>query len=312
MLNLMPMLNQIGILTVVCLIGLFAIKAKIVDITFKDGLSRLILDITMPLLIFSTLIDTTFSTDLLKNVGATVIFTYSSLLFLFIVATISSKIMNLKGDLARVYKLHSVFGNIVFLGFPIIGSVYGKEGIFYATIFQICADSLLWTLGVYSFNGELSKKERFRKLLNSNTIAFIIGFIFMSLSLEIPEIFKKSFSSLGGVTIYLSMIYIGIVLSQFSIKNVFKNYSVWILTLLKMIAIPSALVYITLVINFGFNSILRGVVILEIATPAMVAVAMLAKKYNKGEQYAIENLIVTTFASIVTLPFIYYLLTLGD
>jgi len=50
--------NQIGILAVIGIIGWLIIKLNIISINFKEDLSKFIIEITMPLLIFSTLTKT--------------------------------------------------------------------------------------------------------------------------------------------------------------------------------------------------------------------------------------------------------------
>ncbi len=305
--NIFIIVNQIGILAVIGVIGWLIIKLKIISINFKEDLSKFIIEITMPLLIFSTLTKTQFSMNLLKNSLMMIGITYVSLFILFVSGYISSIFLNLKNDSKLIYILHTTFGNIVFLGFPVIGAVYGEEGLFYATIFQLCADSLLWTLGIYSFNKSIDKQQLFKKFVNPNTIAFALGIMFMVLNIKLPLIFEKSFSDLGHTTIYLSMIYVGVVLSQFKIKNIYKKFHIFALSLNKMVLIPILLLYLINFLKIPIDKVPKGVIILEIATPAMVAVVILAKKYNKNEEEGIENLIVTTVLSIFTMPLIYWL-----
>ncbi|MEZ5011542.1 MAG: hypothetical protein R2744_08115 [Bacteroidales bacterium] len=80
---------------------------------------------------------------------------------------------------------------------------------------------LLWTAGVYILtrNGNVDFKMSLKKMVNPNSVAIIAGFILFILRINIPGFLLKPFQSLGGTTIYLSMLYIGALLGLMKFRE---------------------------------------------------------------------------------------------
>lgn len=52
-----------------------------------------------------------------------------------------------------------MFSNCGFIGFPIVFSIYGNEGVIYASIFNLFFTAFLWTYGVILFNGKMKRED---------------------------------------------------------------------------------------------------------------------------------------------------------
>ena len=60
---------------------------------------------------------------------------------------------------------------------------------------------------------------------------------------------------------------------------------------------------------FQLNSIAIAVLILEASMPCMTILVILAKRYGADDQKAMENFVISTILSIVSLPIIIFLMT---
>ena len=99
--------------------------------------------------------------------------------------------------------------------------------------FNLANDTILWTLGVFLVNkhNKAGWKDNIKHLINGNTIAFAAGLVillkvnFMPFIKQIPYIFevsgfvKSALYPLGEVTVPLSMLFIGLILSEIKISN---------------------------------------------------------------------------------------------
>jgi len=306
-------INQITILGILALIGYITAKLKFFPDGFSLGLNKLVIKVTLPLMIFTSLSKFDFSIEILKSSFFVMIFAYTSMFLLLLFGTISAKLMKLESQAYTIHRIHTTFGNIAFLGYPLLDSLFpGGKGLLFAVVYHIVLSSMLWTVGVMLFNKNRKIKltESLKHLINPNTIAFALGITAFLIKLELPYILDKTFSGLGGTTIYLSMIYIGMMLSRISIKGTFKEFQIYVLSLNKMLIVPFILL---LIINFteslfGYEMdvIAKSVVVLQTAMPCMAMIVIIATEFNSDDELAAKNVFLTTLLSALTLPIVYW------
>ena len=58
------------------------------------------------------------------------------------------------------------------------------------------------------------------------------------------------------------------------------------------------------------GNIAKTVVVMQTAMPCMAMVVVLAKKFGSDDIHATENLFLSTILSLVTLPFLYFLINI--
>jgi malate permease and related proteins len=85
---------------------------------------------------------------LLSNSLLVIVLSVLVLLFLLLAGWLAARLFKMKTSDAIIFKSHSLFGNIVFLGFPLISALYGEEGLLYAGMFQVVSNMFMWTIGV--------------------------------------------------------------------------------------------------------------------------------------------------------------------
>lgn len=307
--------DQILILAILVIIGAAAIKFKILSEDLKDGIARLVFNITLPLLILTNLSELDLTPEIIRNSGLVILFSYVGLFLMFAIGNVSSWIQRLDAGKQTIHVLHSMFGNIVFLGYPLINTLFpGGEGLLYATLFHLASNSLQWTLGIYLLvRGEkVNWYDHLRHLLNPNTIALILGLVMMGFSIRFPEILLKPLGGLGSTTLYLSMIYIGAILIHTNLKGIFRKWYVLILSLNKLITAPFLLILILSgverIVGFSLDSTVVSVVVLQTAMPCMAIIVVMARRFGADEKHATENVVFSTILSLFSLPFIYFLL----
>ena len=66
---------------------------------------------------------------------------------LLILGTLSGKVFHLHGEHLQLYRAMTVFGNVGFMGIPIVVSIYPEKGMLYMAVFTIIDQLMLWTLG---------------------------------------------------------------------------------------------------------------------------------------------------------------------
>lgn len=306
--------DQILILGILAGVGVIAFRFKILEEGAKSVIEKLVFFVSLPLLIVSKLSTLEFTAEILRNAGLVILFTYGIMFSQLLLGKLSARIFGLKKPQAVIHSLHYMFGNVVFLGFPLLDALMpGGEALLYAALYQLVLNTILWSYGVIQLNPDNRQKGwgQLKKLVNPNTIALTIGLLMMLLSLRFPPLLQKSFSGLGSTTLYLAMLYIGILLAQMKVKEVFK-LSIFTFSFNKLILTPVIFLFLlyALIEYFAIplNNTAFTVLILESAMPAMTILVLLAKRFGADDSLAMKNFFVSTVLSLISLPFILYLL----
>ena len=307
-------IQQIFILFILALIGVIATKLNIIRQDIKNGLTRIIFNITLPFLIITNISSLDINKDVLISWGLIILLAAFAIILYLNIGRLSSRILKLPPKRATVHILHSGFGNIVFLGFPILNALFPNgEGILYGIIYFLTQNTLTWTLGIFILTKEKQQKKihHLKKLLNPNTISFFIGLTMLLTGIKIPEFLFDSLEGLGKTTLYLAMLYIGALLADIHLKSIVNKRSTFVVTMNKLLLGPIIIMLIIKLIMmwipFDIAQTALSVVVLESAMPCGTVMVILARQYNKDDFYATQNMSVSTLLSIITLPFIFFL-----
>lgn len=273
-------------------------------------LSKVIFNISLPLMLFTNFLKLNATPRLLANSVVVLSIAGVVIFLLLLIGWLTTKIFDIKGREAAVFKAHSMFGNTIFLGFPLINALYGAEGLLYASMFQLVATIIMWTVGVVvlTYGNGLPWKKSILKVINPNTIATLTGLAFFMLSIKLPDIIVTPLSELGSANTWLSMLYIGAMLSFSNVGGMLKKKSLYIISFNRLILFPAIL--ISLFALFGAllgvapDKLVTSVIILEASMPCMASVVIMAKELGADDHIAVGNVFVSTIFSIATLPIV--------
>lgn len=291
--------NKIIALFLIILIGVYGTKKHIINDDVNKGLRRILLEITLPLLVINSF---SFSFD--EGMGRNIItaFIYS-ILFMILGGIISYILLKpLKGEKKKILHFANFFSNCGFIGFPIINSIFGAEGVVYTSIFNMGFTIFLWTYGVMIFSDKLSKENIKKVLLNPSIIAVYIGIPIMIFNIKLPASILDTTKIVGDMTAPISMIIVGSILSKVKIKSIFKEASVYYGALIKLIVIPLAIYMIKLIIKDN-SSVIDTIIVIQ-AMPAAAMTSIFAADFDKEKEYGAIVVFVTTLLSIITIPVI--------
>jgi predicted permease len=303
-------IRQIALLAILVLTGVAASRMKVISATSKDFLARIIFYVTLPSLLFTNFSKIDLTPELLSGSLQALLLSLFVLLFMLFMGWLISKLAGMESAHASIFKLHSMLGNIIYLGLPLISTRFGKEGLLYGSIFILVSNILMWTAGVavVTPGNRFSIRGNLPRILNINTVAIISGFILFLFSIKLPSLILDSVGALGGTTTYLSMIYIGAVLYFADGRKMLKNKNVYLLSVNRLLVVPFILIGIFALLNYFFPSMLDGnvlsVIVMQVAMPCMVNVVIMVNILGKDDDIATANVFISTILSVITLPLI--------
>lgn len=292
--------KQIAQFFIMIIMGYTLVKLKIVKSEDSKVLSMVCLYLIMPCVIINSfLID--FTPEKLKGLGLAV----GVAIVIHFVAWIFIKILGKVLNFNPVEKASVMYSNAANMVIPVVMSVLGDEWVLYSSAFVSVQLVLLWTHCKSMLSNE--KGFELKKIYtNINLIAIFIGILLFITKIHIPSVLQGTLKSVGGTVAPISMIITGMIMAGAELKKVFSNGRIYLVLFFRMIFFPFIvflIIYftgITKVIDNGAMILL--VTFIATITPTASSITQMAQVYGNNEQYAGAINIMTTIASIVTMP----------
>lgn len=295
----MDIVNEVVILFVIMAVGFVARRQNMIDGALNRGLADLLLNVTMPLMILGAF---NIKLDPAALFMAGQIFVFSSMIHLGMFFAGKFIYRNFADDTQKVLRFTAVFSNCAFMGYPVLQSIYGKEGVFFASIYVVPFIIALWTIGVAVFNGQQQNSQNawLKVMINPGILAVAVGMVMFFSGLKFPQPLEHAFDLLGATTTPLAMILIGSTLSEIPFKALLGGNAVYIAAFVRLIAIP--LIVFGVLILLRIKGVVLGVCVVSAAMPAAANTAAFAENFGSDAKFASRCVFVSTLLSIVTVP----------
>ncbi len=300
-------INAVVSMFLVMAVGYFMRKYGIIDADFSKKLSKLILYVTQPVLIFSSLSKMAYSaenTRMMLTVLAISVFTH---IFAALLAWISMKV--LKDKTARKLSEHGIiFSNCMFFGLPITKSLYGASGEFWTSVFSVIFNIFVWTYGIILLGRERDDiKLNIRKVfLNFGSVPCVLGILFYFLNINIPVAVSTSMGYIGSMCTPLSLLVLGGVLATVPLKRLFNDMRIYYVCFVKLIALP-LLVFVVVKYVARLDEVMCMFSLIMAGLPTASMTNSFAELYDMEPGYAARLVGMTTVFAVGTLPLIVYI-----
>lgn len=307
--NIQIILARMLMLFAMMLIGYLIWKLRWLEESANQQLSRLVVNIFNPLLVIDGVLGKSAQGTpglLLQNVGFVLFFYLFMILFSFVIVWL----VRPAGSERRMYRLMTIFPNVGFMGIPVITSIFGSESTIYIVFYMLGYNLLLYTYGLLLAGkaaadaGKESAAQKtgsgWKRMLNPGTLASAAAVIIFLLQPPAPDAVVTFFDYMGNATIPLSMLLIGVSIARADLKKIFTNVRVYAFTILKMLVLPIGMAL--LLGGIPADPTVFGVFILQLAMPVGSIVTLIAKESGADEVCSTNGIVLSTLASIVTIP----------
>ena len=298
------LLKQVVIMLVYLFVGFACFKVGLITKEGNKSISNLVLYVTNPLLILVSY-QQDFSAKLLKGLGQTFLLTVIGYVIFIALATLFIK--NKKDRMSEIERFSVIYSNCGFMGIPIAKVLLGAEGVFYITAFNTVFNILAWTHGVFLISGDKKEMNVKKIITNPTIISAVTGFLLFVLKVKIPEIPYTACNNIASMVGPLAMIVAGATIAQSSVIRAFSKPRIYLVGILKLIALPLVCIGIFALIPVKFNYTVVLTTVLAFCCPAATTCTMLSIKYEKNAAYAAEIFAVTTLVSVVTMPLMIFI-----
>ena len=275
---------------------------------FDKKLSSLVINFTCPALILAS----AMTGELPDRRLILPLLGISTLTYILLtgVAFLLPRFLTKKKDDEGIVGFALMFGNVGFMGYPVVASIFGQQAVFYAAVLNVVNTFAVFTIGTILIVGDLSDKRHFQKkvLYSTPMLSAYLAMLIVALGIDgIPGVISQPLTMIGNITVPAALLIIGSSMSQLSAKSMLGNMTVYTTTIFRLLLIPIGLYYLCSAL--GFDSYVVNINTLVVAMPVATYGTILCLKYNRDTTLITETTLITTLLSMITIPLLTILFT---
>lgn len=220
-------------------LGFLLRKIHITDEDFSKKLSTLVAKAGMPFLMIYSITGLEYSAEKLKNgVWILVFGTFAHFLMAVLAKLIFFRAKD--ADEKKIYEFGCIFSNCAFIGYPILGALFGPIGLFYGAFYVVTYNLGCWSYGALLMaKGKAGYRVTFRSMfLNVGIISCVSGFLLYALQIPIPDFLRTTAMHVGNLCTPLSLIVTGSLLATIPLGKMFSNHKLYLFCAVKLVALP--------------------------------------------------------------------------
>jgi predicted permease len=294
--------QSIGPLFLIIFVGMVVSRNKTVDEKWLEVLNNYALWIGFPALILVALSRLQWDLNLYGNlIGWNSVRIVFSMLLVFPV----SALLRLRNNTRRTLFLAVSYGNVAYLGIPVLKSAFGEQILPEATMISAVYIIWLFTLGIFLVEYFGDHRVHVRELLvrlitNPMLIAVFAGLLIAINHVQLPKII------LSGLDIFASSVTAVVLFSLglFMGKQPVGKLRDWLPVLAFSLVILFVLPFLFLLVMKPFTDLqLSRAWILESAMPMGLTAYALCLKYKLNTEFASRTVVASTLLALLSLPF---------
>lgn len=284
-------------------LGYILVRKNMLSSAGLDALSRLVIQIIFPALIFTQLLKN-FSFSLYPNWW---IFPLASLAITaagLIVGLFLLKLIKLKTHRLQFLSLVG-FQNSGYLPLALAASMFsGQEmnNIFiYIFLFLLGFDLVAWSLGIYMLTYNKEAKFKLRHIFSAPVVTNLATLALIALGLNrfVPDTVFKPIQMVGNCTLPLALIVVGGNVALIQLKNIDKK-AVFFFLLGKLIILPALGIW--LMLRLGLPQLFGFLIVMQLAMPSATSLSVIIRRYNREDALISQGVFFSHMISLITIP----------
>ena len=304
-------LRSIFVILGMILVGFIIGEKGWFDDKSRGLLAKLVTQVALPCYMLYTITQRFTAADLLKMLPA-LRFPALSMVILLGIATGVARIFAVRQDRRGLFISMFFNSNTIFVGLPINQALFGDASIPYVLIYYMCNTTFFWTLGTYLIQRDGEGEAQFdirislKKVFSPPLMGFLLGLVLVILHIKLPAFLASDLQYLGNLTTPLSMIFIGLSVSNAGLKQLTLKKDQFLILLGRFVVAP--LLMATIVYWAPLPSLMKQVFIIQSAMPVMTNAPVVARLYGADSDYAAVMVTETTLATMVVIPILMVLM----
>lgn len=285
-------------------LGYAANRIKWLPTESTKYLSVLLLNIASPCLVIYSMSQQELNNETIASALQAAGLMLLALVTASLIAFFAVKIMRVPDADRGVYQTVLVLTNSGFMGFPLSLAIFGEKGLFLMIIANAVFLIYTYSVGVLmliSGKGEkLTVKMAIKSMISIPSVSSVIGLLIFAIDLRLPSLLVNFLNTVGGMTIPLSMIIIGVQLAESKVGEVLSNKHIYQTLVLRLAVFPTLLFGILMWLPV--DPFVLCIVIFAMAMPSAAVIPMLSEIHGVNAKIAAQAVFVTTMFSLISIP----------
>ena len=298
--------NSLTALALCIVVGFICRRWMILNDEHMSGMSSILVRVAMPCTVFIALMRP-FSRELMIESLLTFVITGVIYIAGGYLGLALARLMKASPGEKECWQFGCAFGNVGFMGIPVVMAVFGEDGLIYVSMAAASFSILSFTLGVRMFSNAPREIRIIRLMRNSPAMpATIIGFVMFLTGLRLPAPLEGGISLINGMTTPLLMILIGAILAKQRLRESLTDVRILPPTVVRLVVIPLIVLFVLRL--FIPNPLMVSVIVTLMAMPPAASTAIFAEQFEGDAVSAAKFVVVPTILCAVTVPLIALLL----
>lgn len=289
-------------LAIPIVIGYIAHRLGFMGGEFDGKLSSLVINITLPCMILVSVCDRELPdpTRLVQLIGL------STLGYLIAVAAALIVPRLMRAPESGAYSFVIAFGNVGFIGFPVLGAVLGADAVLYAAIANIPWYILSSSAGVLMISGvpeggaARAVRESAKRLLSPMLGASLVVLALALAGVNDLGIVGDGLATCGNFTTPAALLICGSSLANYAPREMVGNWRAYAATAMRLAGVP-LLLYAALR-GLTPDAFTLAVLVLGQAMPVATNGILYCLMYGMDAKPVMQGMFLSVIASIVTIP----------
>jgi len=300
-------ITNIASIFIIIAVGFGITKTKIIPASANEHFVSMLLMVTLPCMIISSITSKEFNPDLGLATIETFIVGLLFFAFTFVLGYLfCKKIIKVSpAEDLGVYIFAFSTVNNGFMGFPITQAIFGNDILYFMVLHNICLNLFLYSAGPFILNmnsgeGKFNLRYLLKTLCNPSTIVSAISIVMLFAGLHLPSMLFDTVELIGDITVPLSMLLVGMQLADSNIGRIIKNRHLLLSSIAKMVTVP---VFMFLAVNWlPIDTSVKITLVFSAAFPTAVVATAIAAMENKNSLLSAEIVALTTLLSVISIP----------
>ena len=286
----------------IVVVGYAAGKLGYLGGTFDKRLSKVVIDFTCPALILSS----AMTGDLPDRQYILPLLLISVITYIVLtgMAYLLPRYLTKRIEDEGPVGFALMFGNVGFMGYPVVASIFGHEAIFYAAVLNVVNTFAVFTIGTMLITGKSEVEgSKFQKkvLYSTPMLAAYLTMAIVALRIDnIPAFISQPLTMIGNITVPAALLIVGSSMSHLSPRAMLGNGTVYATTLFRLAILPIAIYYLCRAL--GFSEFVVNINTIVIAMPVATYGTILCLRHGKDTTFITEVTFITTLLSMLTIP----------
>lgn len=295
--------DQMLVMLIMLLVGVVCAKTGVIDADGNKKITSFTLAVPQSCMILASAINIEFEINAAK---IAVVFFSGFVMYGVLVALGALVWLGLgrKNPLRELFAFMTVFGNVGFMGLPVVQALFGGEAVVYAALFNVPFNLLAYSVGAAMLRGELRGGGGFdwKVLITPPMVSTYVAIVLLFVHIHIPTPIESAVDYMGNMIVPLSMIIIGASLGDMPLKKALGDWRCYVFSAFRLLVVPAA-------VFFGMGLFVRdelvlGTMTVQAAMPVAAISAMLALQYGRNAEFASKTVFISTLLSTLTIPLI--------